>query len=59
LLCSRLKSENAGSLNNIVYEHLKHSGRTLNEHLAHLCNLVIKHELIPKEWKYGSIITLQ
>jgi hypothetical protein len=30
----------------------------LNEHLAHLFNLVIKYEFILKDWKYGCIITL-
>jgi hypothetical protein len=58
LLCSRLKCGKAGGLDNITYEHLKYGGRFLNEHLAHLFNLVIKYEFILIDWKYGCIITL-
>ena len=58
MLCSRLKCRKAGGLNNITYEHLKYGGRSLNEHLAHLFNLVITYEFILKDWKYGCIIML-
>jgi predicted transcriptional regulator len=58
VLYSHLKCRKAGGLDNITYEHLKYGGRSLNEHLVHLFNLVIKYEFILKDWKYDCIITL-
>lgn len=56
--CLKLKSNKAGGIDGLVYEHFKYGHSMLFVHLASLFNMVITTGQIPPAWKRGIIITL-
>jgi exonuclease III len=56
--CRELKLKVAGGFDQLTYEHLKHGGDVLYDHLSYLFSLIICTEHVPPNMKIGLTITL-
>ena len=53
-----LKNNQAGGLDEVTAELLKHGGETVAEELTYLFNLIWQREEVPGDWRRGAIVKL-